>query len=86
MRRLSIENANKALARINSMGVIGCPLCGSTEGITIDPHGTELPSIGAIEDALTKHYVDMIPVLTGICKHCGYVMQFSLQHLGVDCR
>lgn len=85
MKKLSIEEANKALAKINSMGAIRCPLCGSTNNVSFDPNGTELHAIGAIEDLLTKHYMDAIPVITGVCKHCGYVMQFSLRHLGCDC-
>lgn len=84
MSKITQEQANQALAKINkNMGSRPCPFCGSMEGYVFNPNASDIFATESLQTVITHGYTDSIPVITGFCKHCGYVVQFSLTQLGI---
>ena len=81
---LKSDLLKKVIDAINSNGPLVCPMCRQTKGFSFDPNGSQILALNTIENLLTTRVVDQLPAITGCCKHCGYVIQYSLQHLGVN--
>lgn len=80
--QLTDEQAHQALAKINSK-LRNCPCCGSNEGFKFDKHKFDIGPVENIKTVLTNGYYDSIPVMVGYCKHCGFILQFNIQALGI---
>ncbi|GAA6244379.1 hypothetical protein F030043B2_34210 [Bacteroides fragilis] len=83
MSKLTQEQLSLALSKLNSLGPKPCPYCGSMTGFKFSPEGSDIMALENVKTVLQSGYADTIPVLTGMCKNCGYILQFNLQSLGV---
>lgn len=84
MSKISKEQVNQALAKISqNMSNRPCPFCGSMEGYTFNQNASDIFATEGLETVISHGYIDSIPVITGYCKHCGYIVQFSLTQLGI---
>lgn len=67
------ENVERAFKELKSkVGNLKCPVCGGD--IAFFPVDTSV---------MVHQNQGDIPTLSASCKHCGYVMQFVLETLGV---
>ena len=82
MSKISKEQVNQALAKISqNMSNRPCPFCGSMEGYIFNQNASDIFATEGLETVISHGYIDSIPVITGYCKHCGYIVQFSLTQL-----
>lgn len=83
MSKLTQEQFSLALSKLNSLGPKPCFYCGFVAGFKFSPEGSDIMAVESVKTVLQSGYVDTIPVLTGMCKNCGCILQFNLQFLGV---
>lgn len=80
---MEIKDFSKVIPAFSKkVGNRPCPMCGHLSGFTVEP--TEFQNISFQRTSNGLHFTGehrYIPCVSAVCKHCGYVANFSVSIL-----